>query len=179
MMAGMKRKREDQKLTPNQREFCRAYVMHRNGGRAYRESYGKGKVLKDSTCYVEASRLLRIPKIQAEIGRLEKEADDVVIAGRKERLIWLSRVLRTPIEEVDETSDMCQEVTYKKNGRTVKMPSKLAVIQELNRMTDGYTPERVEVGGLSELGALLAGMRREPLVKDCESSGAGSGGSAV
>ncbi len=159
-------KKEEKKLTANQREFVRAYVMHRNGARAYRESYGKGKSLKDSTCYSEASKLLRNPKVLEEVERLEREADDVVIAGKKERMIWLSRVLRTPIEDVDEGSDMCQEVRYGKDGeRTVKMPSKLAVVQELNRMTDGYTPERVEVDGLSELGELLAGLRQEPLVK--------------
>lgn len=56
------------------KEFARRYFENgKNGSKAYRDTYGRGKNLKDSTCSANASRLLKNAKVQEYLSELNKK----------------------------------------------------------------------------------------------------------
>ncbi len=155
----------DRKLTERAREFTRRYFECGNGTRAYRESYGKSKNLKESTCASEACKLLKNPKVQEYLKELNAKAEDDAVLDRRKRMIYLSRVVTTPPGEVDESSDLCQEMVAGEFGTKCRMPDKLRAIQELNKMDGAYTPEEVKITTELSFGSLLKGLKSTPLVK--------------
>lgn len=153
-------------LTEKQKEFARCYFECKNGTKAYMDSYGKGKTLKESTCATESSKLLKNPKVQAYIAELNEKAESPLILTKQQRMIWLSQVVRTPLGKVDTDSDLCQEyyVTTGENSSTerIKMPSKLGAIAELNKMDGAYEPEKVEHTVLG-VDAILSKLNDKPI----------------
>lgn len=97
-----------------------------------------------------AARLERRASIKAEIARLQKRSETPLVLSRQEKREFLARVVRTPIGEVDEDSDLCESKTlyYDKEGnhiRTVlKMPGKATCIEIDNKMAGHNEPEKVE-----------------------------------
>ena len=113
----------EQKLTERAKEFARCYFECRNGTKAYRESYGKDKALKDASCATEASKLLKNPKVQEYLKELNEKAESEAILKRRKRMIYLSRVVTTPLGKVDENSDLCQEFVTNEFGTRCRMPT--------------------------------------------------------
>lgn len=135
-------------LTDKQREFCRLLVEDRlSKPDAYRKAF-KRKDLSNPAASKAASRLSKDDEICRYIDELNAELDKKAIMSKQERMEWLSRVVRTPINAVDGQSDLCQELTETQgdtfSSTKYKMPSKLAAIAELNKMDGAYEPERVE-----------------------------------
>lgn len=157
------------------KEFARCYWGNgKNGSKAYRETYGKGKHLKDSSCAANASRLLKNAKVQEYLSELNKKVESELILNKQQRMIWLSRVIQTPIGEVDEKSDLCQtfNVIEGEMGTNVRvtMPNKLSAIAELNKMTGAYEPEKIEVKSELSFASLLKSLPEDPLVRVTEES---------
>jgi phage terminase small subunit len=59
-------------LTPKQEIFCIKYIEFGNASKAYRFSY-EAKRMSDNAIYVEASRLLKHPKIALRLSSLRTE----------------------------------------------------------------------------------------------------------
>ena len=78
---------------------------------------------------------------------------------------WLSRVVTTPIGDIDNTSELCQESSIDENGMKFKMPSKIAAIAELNKMDGAYAPEKMKVDAGENFMILLASLPFDPPVK--------------
>lgn len=85
--------------------------------------------------------------------------------SKQERMEWLTRVVTTPVGEVDERSDLCQEVVASDQGVKVKMPGKIEAIRELNRMDGAYEPERIEVRSELSFSVLLRKLKGSELVR--------------
>lgn len=100
-----------------------------------------------------------------ECGELNKNADDGSIMSKKERMEWLSRVVTPPMCEVDEQSDLCQEMVSSDQGVKMKMPRKIDTIRELNRMDGAYELEKIEVKSEFSFGSLLRDLPSDPLVR--------------
>lgn len=153
-------------LTEKQKEFARCYFECKNGTKAYMDSYGKGKTLKESTCATESSKLLKNPKVQEYLAGLNEKAESPLVLTKQQRMEWLSRVVRTPLREVDDQSDLCQELTETSgpNGCStkIKMPSKLGAIAELNKMDGAYEPDKVEHTVLG-VDAILSKLNGKPI----------------
>lgn len=155
----------DRKLTERAREFTRRYFECGNGTRAYRESYGKSRSLKESTCASEACKLLKNPKVKEYLKELNGKAESDAVLSRVKRMVYLSRVVTTAPGRVDEDSDLCQEMVAGEFGTKCRMPDKLRAIQELNKMDGAYTPEEVKITTELSFGSLLKGLKSSPLVK--------------
>ena len=153
-------------LTEKQKEFARCYFECKNGTKAYMDSYGKGKTLKESTCATESSKLLKNPKVQEYLAGLNEKAESPLVLTKQQRMIWLSQVVRTPLGKVNTESDLCQEysVTTGENSSTerIKMPSKLGAIAELNKMDGAYEPDKVEHTVLG-VDAILSKLNDKPI----------------
>lgn len=80
------------KLTEKQKRFADLYIETGNGADSYRSA--GYSVKSDNAAAVEASKLLRNPKVKSYIDRLIAEKDEKRIAKQDEILEFLTNVLR-------------------------------------------------------------------------------------
>lgn len=154
-------------LTEKQKAFARGVFEGLSQREAYKKAYDCSNK-KDKTVDELASRLARNVKVKEYLEELNKEVESPLVLTKQQRMEWLSRVVTTPLREVDDHSDLCQELTETSgpNGCStkIKMPSKLGAIAELNKMTGAYAPEKIEQKVEHSFSSLLKGLPAAPLV---------------
>lgn len=156
------------KVSSKEEAFALAFFEERNGRKAWMKAFPNSKCT-DSSADTLASRMLNKVEVQELLFELDRKAESTVIMSKKERMEWLSKVVVTPVGEVHEGSDLCQEYKEDERGnRSYKMPSKLGAIAELNKMDGAYAPQKHEVEGLAEIAGLIASLPSCPLVKNDE-----------
>ncbi len=150
--------------TEKKKEFARLLVESKlSKADAYRKAY-KRKDMSNDAASKAASRLSKDGEVLRMIDELNAQLDRSAIATKQECLEFLTAVLRTPIGEVGEDSPLCQEVAYTDSGMRKKMPGKIEAVRELSKLAGYNEPEPVDVPGLSQIAAVLAGTQQEHLV---------------
>lgn len=152
-------------LTEKQRAFARYYFSGMSQREAYRKAFTR-KMLKDASCDVQASRLLKNVKVQEYLEELRQQAQSDAVLTKRARMEWLSRVVTTAPNAVDGESDLCQEMTTSEFGVKCRMPDKLRAVQELNKMDGAYTPEEVKVTTEWSFSSLLKELKSTGLIKE-------------
>lgn len=165
----MKREGNKSRTTEKKKEFARLLVDGKlSKADAYRKAY-KRKDMSNEAASKAASRLSKDAEIVRMIDELNAQLNKSAVLTKQERMEWLSRVVTTPLHEVDDDSDLCQEhsVTTGENSSTerIKMPSKLGAIAELNKMDGAYAPEKMKVDAGENFMILLASLPFDPPVK--------------
>ena len=161
----MGRKESTSKVTEKKKEFARLLVeVKMSKADAYRKAY-KRKDLSNDAANKAAYRLSKDDVVLRMIDELNMQLDKSAVLTRQQRMEWLSRVVTTPIGNVDSASDLCQEVSMDETGAKFKMPSKIAAIAELNKMDGAYTPQKMEVDAGENFITLLSSLPFEPPVK--------------
>ena len=161
----MGRKESTSKVTEKKKEFARLLVeVKMSKADAYRKAY-KRKDLSNDAANKAAYRLSKDDVVLRMIDELNKQLDKSAVLTRQQRMEWLSRVVTTPIGNVDSASDLCQEVSMDETGAKFKMPSNIAAISELNKMDGAYTPQKMEVDAGENFITLLSSLPFEPPVK--------------
>lgn len=161
----MGRKESTSKVTEKKKEFARLLVeVKMSKADAYRKAY-KRKDLSNDAANKAAYRLSKDDVVLRMIDELNKQLDKSAVLTRQQRMEWLSRVVTTPIGNVDSASDLCQEVSMDETGAKFKMPSKIAAIAELNKMDGAYTPQKMEVDAGENFITLLSSLPFDPPVK--------------
>ena len=161
----MGRKESTSKVTEKKKEFARLLVeVKMSKADAYRKAY-KRKDLSNDAANKAAYRLSKDDVVLRMIDELNKQLDKSAVLTRQQRMEWLSRVVTTPIGNVDSASDLCQEVSMDETGAKFKMPSKIAAIAKLNKMDGAYTPQKMEVDAGENFITLLSSLPFEPPVK--------------
>ena len=151
--------------TEKKKEFARLLVESKlSKADAYRKAYNRKDMSNDAASKA-ASRLSKDGEVLRMIDELNKQLDKSAVLTRQQRMEWLSRVVTTPIGNVDSASDLCQEVSMDETGANFKMPSKIAAIAELNKMDGAYAPQKMEVDAGENFRTLLASLPFEPPVK--------------
>ena len=85
----------DRKLTPKQNKFKQEYLKHFNGTKAYQAAYK----VKTSVAAVNASQLLRNPKMQLALAKsLDKQAEKAEIT-----IEWIIQELKQMYERCQST----------------------------------------------------------------------------
>lgn len=157
-------------LTEKQRAFARYCFSGMSQREAYRKAF-PNKKLKDASCDVQASRLLKNVKVQEYLEELRRQAQSDAVLTKRARMEWLSRVVTTAPNAVDGESDLCQEMTTSEFGVKCRMPDKLRAVQELNKMDGAYTPEEVKVTTEWSFCSLLKELKSTGLIKGKEGRG--------
>lgn len=152
-------------LTEKQRAFARYCFSGMSQREAYRKAF-PNKKLKDASCDVQASRLLKNVKVQEYLEELRRQAQSDAVLTKRARMEWLSRVVTTAPNAVDGESDLCQEMTTSEFGVKCRMPDKLRAVQELNKMDGAYTPEEVKVTTEWSFSSLLKELKSTGLIKE-------------
>lgn len=164
----MEREDNSSALTEKQKEFVRLLVEGKlSKPDAYRKAFNR-KDMKQVTASKAASRLSKNVEIQRYMDTLNAQLDKSTVLTKQQRMEWLSKVVMTPIGEIDNTSELCQEYSVDESGIKYKMPSKITAIQELNKMDGAYTPQKMEVDAGENFMSLLAALPYDPPVKSGE-----------
>ena len=127
---------KEEKMKNKQITFCQEYVKNGlNGTQAYLKAYKTCK--REDTAKVNASRLLTNANIQNYIKALQEKIEDETIMTAKERMKWLSEVIKDiQREEIKiKLPDGSDETLYMKNA---DLNTKLKAIDTLNKMTGEY-----------------------------------------
>lgn len=106
---------------------------------AYRTGWPKASRRRAETAGPALARKsqvkVRIAELKAEVAARAKEKDFLTL---EEKRLFLARIVRTPLGEVNRDSDLCQEwseTTTKDGGsERIKMPSKLDAIKLDNEL---------------------------------------------
>ncbi len=129
--------------------FCQLVAGGCEKTKAYRAVYPLAKDWSANAARVRACRLAK--QCRARIRELQEIPAKATIASRVEIAEFLTRVLRTPIAEIDETSDLAQEKTVRtlageEEGTVekIKIPDKLGAADGLRKMMGYDEPEKTE-----------------------------------
>ncbi len=128
------------------RAFCRGVASGMSQATAYRRFISQ----KGNHPASIASRL--VTRFRAHISNLREQYDNrqdhASIMSKREAAQYLTRAARTPLSEIDEDSDLCQEkiVSITKQGTEIKLKSvnKLDAIAQLSKLAGYNEAERVE-----------------------------------
>lgn len=139
-------------LSPREAAFVEALLSGKDGkpmpaGRAYEAA---GYKAKGGVADTNASRLLRNAKVAAKIKQRRREMAEACQIEKWQLVDFLSRALLTPVGEVDETSDLAQEVTTDEVGEAVlrkkiKSVGKIEAGKLLATLLNWTEPEKHEV----------------------------------
>lgn len=121
-------------LTPKQEKFVQNLVKGMSQRDAYKNSYD-AKNMKDTTIDNKASELFKKGEIRARYDELVKRLEDTTIMDAKERMKWLTKVIKGEEKE---------KYTYFNDGeqydgeREADLNTKIKAIDTLNKMDNSY-----------------------------------------
>lgn len=119
-------------LTAKQEKYVQNLVKGLSQREAYRKAYPSSLKWKDNIVDSKASNLFKNGKVLARYNELIDKADDEAIMSAKERMIWLTNVIKG---NVTHTS-------YDSNGNAYDneayISDKLKAVDVLNKMSGEY-----------------------------------------
>ena len=136
-------------MNDRQKAFADEYILTLNGRESYKKAYKN--VTKDTTADVNASKLLRNPKVKAYIGQRMAQMDKQKVASQEEVLEYFTKVMRgQTVEEVVQvvgTGDGYSEVV-----KVTKIPSekeRLKAAELLGKRYALFTDKQELSGGVN------------------------------
>lgn len=121
-------------LTPKQEKFVQNLVKGMSQREAYKNSYNANK-MKDDTIDKKASELFKKGEIRGRYDELVKRLEDTAIMDAKERMKWLTKVIKGDVKE---------KYTYWDDGeqyegeREADLTTKIRAVDTLNKMDNSY-----------------------------------------
>ena len=85
-------------LTPKREKFVQNLVKGMSQREAYKNSFNAGN-MKDATIDKKASELFKKEEIRGRYDELVKRLEDTTIMDAKERMKWLSKVIKGDVKE--------------------------------------------------------------------------------
>src|SRR5690606_41095998 len=96
--------------------------------------------------------------VKEVVDELRGEVREMLKISGAELLDFLVAGIVTPVGDIDENHRLCQSVKSTDVGVVeVKMPNKIDLVREVNRMCGFYDPEKIK---LTAEGELLEAMKR-------------------
>lgn len=116
---------------PRHERFANEVAKGKKGAEAYRTVYGQD--LKNPRG--QASDLIRDNKdISERIKELQALGTSEDVMTLREELEYLTRAILTPLDQIDESSVLCQRAKYSETGRELWMVDKLRALELLARL---------------------------------------------
>ena len=121
-------------LTPKREKFVQNLVKGMSQREAYKNSFN-AKNMKDTTIDKKASELFKKEEIRGRYDELVKRLEDTTIMDAKERMKWLSKVIKGDVKE---------KYTYWDNGeqydgeKEADLTTKIKAMDTLNKMDGVY-----------------------------------------
>lgn len=119
-------------LTAKQEKFVQNLVKGMSQRQAYKDAYD-AENMQDNSIDTEAWKLLQNPEISQRYQDLMQKLEDEAIMTAKQRMIWLSDVVRGKVTQV----------SYGNNGEAYDneayISDKIRAVDTLNKMSGEYT----------------------------------------
>lgn len=137
-------------LTPKQERFIQNIVSGMSQRQAYKDAYN-AENMADETIDVRACELFNDSKVKVRYQELMKELEDKAIMSAKERMIWLTEVvkgLQTEKEAVFTDGDVVIKDVE------ANLSTKIKAVDTLNKMSGEYVTKveaDVKVNKLEDL----------------------------
>lgn len=126
---------------PRHEKFAQAVAKGAKGAVAYRDVYGKHLKAPRSM----ASDLVRDnPDISERIKELQAESNTAQVLTLQQEKEYLTRAILTPLDQIDESSILCQRVKYSETGREIWMVDKLRAMELLAKLK-GELTEKIDL----------------------------------
>lgn len=123
-------------LTPKQEKFVKAIVYDdMNYSDAYRIAYNT-KNMSDKSINENASHLLQNTKIASRVKELRAEIDTPRIMSAKERLAWLSSVIKSEEETTADKLKASDQMNKMQGEYTQKVVASVSYEDSLRRLVD-------------------------------------------
>lgn len=119
------------KLTPKQEKFIQNIVSGMSQRQAYKEAYN-AENMKDETIDSEASILFNDQKVSKRYQELMEELQDKAIMTAKERMKWLSDVVRGNVKHISYGSE------GQEYENEAYISDKIKALDTLNKMSGEY-----------------------------------------
>jgi len=139
-----------------QRRFCEFVMRGLAAGRAYEAA---GYEAKGDAADVQASKLLRNPKVAKYLDALRGEAVEVAGKDRDHMIARLWEILETPVGKINANHPLCQEFRADEGGMSIKMPSKLGAAKQLCAVLGWNKPQEVKVDATEAFSDMLKRIR--------------------
>ena len=119
------------KLTPKQERFIQNIVSGMSQRQAYKEAYN-AENMKDETIDNEASKLFNSNEVSTRYKELIEELQDKAIMTAKERMKWLSDVVRGNVKHISYGSE------GQEYENEAYISDKIKALDTLNKMSGEY-----------------------------------------
>ena len=137
-------------MNNNRKLFCHEYVKNGNNGtRAYMEVYKAD----EETARRNASRLLTKADVKEYIESLQKELKDEAIMSAKERMKWLTEVVKDIQREVTSIRIADEDVIV--GDKNADLNTKIKAIDIMNKMDGEYVTKVEGNVGITKLEDVL------------------------
>jgi hypothetical protein len=98
---------------------------------------------------IKACQMRRQAGVEERIAELRRENDRKATLSRQQALEWLTRVITTPAGEVGPHDPLCQSNKHTTGdgweAHEIRIPDKLGALQQLAKMCDWNSAERISV----------------------------------
>lgn len=138
-------------LTPKQERFIQNIISGMSQREAYKNSYN-AENMKDEVIDVKACELFNDGKVKVRYQELMNKLEDKAIMTAKERMIWLSEVVKG-IQTEKEAVFTDGDVVIK--DVEANLSTKIKAVDTLNKMSGEYTTKIEGNIGISKLEDLL------------------------
>ena len=153
-----KPKQAERPINDRMRRVCELVVSGHPAGRAYELA---GYSARGDAADQNASQLLRKPKVADYLARLRQEASKTAEFSRDDLVGFLVKVIKTPVGQVGQDSDLAQKVKVDmEGGFLVEMPGKIQAAKQLAEIMGWNKPQEVKVDLSEKLADIIGRVRR-------------------
>jgi hypothetical protein len=146
---------------PRHEAFAQAVASGMQGAQAYRKVYGDH--LKNPRS--QASDLLKDnPDISERVKEIQDTGAKGAVMTLQQEMEYLTKAILTPIDQIDETSILCQRVKNSDSGRELWMVDKLRAMEMLIRLKGEFAADKVQHGGEMTVNIVQTEERRKELI---------------
>jgi phage terminase small subunit len=138
--------------------FCQLFVALGNASEAYRQAGYRSK-----SPDVDAAQLLVKGSISSRITELRVQSQRKIALTREDALELLAEIITTPAGAINKHHRLCESFKETADEVVIRMPSKIAAMQELCRILGWHAADRVEVHAGDSLNKYIVALRARPI----------------
>jgi len=150
--------KDERPINDRMRRVCELVVSGHPAGRAYELA---GYSARGDAADQNASQLLRKPKVAAYLQTLRDQASKNAEFSRDDLVGFLVKVIKTPISEVGQDSQLAQKCRVDaEGGFLVEMPGKILAAKQLAEIMGWNKPQEVKVDLSEKLADIIGRVRK-------------------
>jgi phage terminase small subunit len=120
-------------LTPKQEKFVQNIIEGMSQADAYRSAYNTNR-MTDKSVWESASKLMNDPKVASRVQELRDQLADESIMTAKERLMWLSQIIKSKDETTSDKLKASDQMNKMQGEYTQKIEANVSYEDNLRKL---------------------------------------------